>query len=585
MARRKASITSHPVANGHGRDSSWDTDEDEHKAAEAAPLQHVNGDGEKAGYAKQEKMSLNKEVGNLVLLMTLYALQGVPLGLTMGSMPFLLQSTASYTQIGIFTVASYPYSLKLLWSPLVDSVYYAAFGRRKSWIVPMQLLSGGLMLLSADWLEQQLKEANIMAITSLFLVAVMLAATQDIAVDGWALTLLPKEHVGWASTCQTVGMNIGYFASFTVFLALNDPAFCNQYLRDAPMDEGVVSLSSYVRFWGWVYVVVTLMIAVLKVENPAQQHKCRVARAAKQNGCHPAQGAEGGEEEGESFGSVGEAYAALWGVVRLPAVRRLAAMLLTCRVGMLAAEMASPLKLLEKGVTKEALAGLVLIEFPVELLSAVVAGRWSAGSRASRPWVTGYRVRLVAAGALTALVAAFPQGTACTLSSHPRLFLLLGTLGLLTSFTATLMFTALGSFFTRISDPSMGGAYLTLLNTITNMGVMLPKIAVFWLMDVLTQYRCSTAPGGDPLPDLACPDNRAAARGDNECTLAGGTCEVSKDGFYMLSYVCIAVGLLLSLWYQSEFPRLEALPPESWRAQRQPAGSSAPEKRQQKKKQ
>lgn len=49
--------------------------------------------------------------------------------------PFLLQSRASYTAIGIFSVASYPYSFKLLWSPVVDSVYSLAFGRRKSWVV------------------------------------------------------------------------------------------------------------------------------------------------------------------------------------------------------------------------------------------------------------------------------------------------------------------------------------------------------------------------------------------------------------------------------------------------------------------
>jgi len=41
----------------------------------------------------------------------------------MGSIPFLLQSKASYTEIGIFSLASYPYSLKLLWSPIVDAVY------------------------------------------------------------------------------------------------------------------------------------------------------------------------------------------------------------------------------------------------------------------------------------------------------------------------------------------------------------------------------------------------------------------------------------------------------------------------------
>jgi hypothetical protein len=34
----------------------------------------------------------------------------------------------------------------------------------------------------------------------------------------------------YAATCQTVGMNVGYFASFTVFLALNDASFCNKWL-------------------------------------------------------------------------------------------------------------------------------------------------------------------------------------------------------------------------------------------------------------------------------------------------------------------------------------------------------------------
>ncbi len=43
---------------------------------------------------------------------------------------------------------------------------------------------------------------------------------QDIAVDGWALTLLPPSHVAWAATCQTLGTSTGFFTSFTVFLAL-----------------------------------------------------------------------------------------------------------------------------------------------------------------------------------------------------------------------------------------------------------------------------------------------------------------------------------------------------------------------------
>ena len=71
----------------------------------------------------------------------------------------------------------------------------------------------------------------------------------------------------------------------------------------------------------------------------------------------------------------------------------------------------------------------------------------------------------------------FPSG-ASSLTDHPWWFALLAAAGLVTSFTSTLMFTALGSFYTRISDPDMGGSYLTLLNTIANMGEALLCLSV-----------------------------------------------------------------------------------------------------------
>lgn len=81
---------------------------------------------------------------------------------------------------------------------------------------------------------------------------------------------------------------------------------------------------------------------------------------------------------------------------------------------MLPAEQAAPLKLLEKGVSKEALAGLVLLEFPCELASAVLAGRWASSPKPFAPFMLGYKIRLVMAAAVTFVV------------SHSRLERLLG---------------------------------------------------------------------------------------------------------------------------------------------------------------
>lgn len=63
-----------------------------------------------------------------------------------GSVPFILREHLSYSQLGVFALSNYPYSLKLLWSPIVDSTFFPSVGRRKSWIIPMQLVIGSMML-------------------------------------------------------------------------------------------------------------------------------------------------------------------------------------------------------------------------------------------------------------------------------------------------------------------------------------------------------------------------------------------------------------------------------------------------------
>ena len=60
------------------------------------------------------------------------------------------------------------------------------------------------------------------------MVSLALVSTDELLNNnsvGWALTLLSQENLPYASTCQTIGLNTGYFASFTVFLALNSESF------------------------------------------------------------------------------------------------------------------------------------------------------------------------------------------------------------------------------------------------------------------------------------------------------------------------------------------------------------------------
>ena len=119
------------------------------------------------------------------------------MGLAFGSVPFLLKAKLSYGQVGVFSLASYPYSMKLLWSPIVDAIYSRKIGRRKSWIVPIQAMSGCLLLWLGSHIESLIAdvpspaftvdveaEHKVGLITAIFFSLVFLCATQDVAVDG-----------------------------------------------------------------------------------------------------------------------------------------------------------------------------------------------------------------------------------------------------------------------------------------------------------------------------------------------------------------------------------------------------------------
>lgn len=110
--------------------------------------------------AANAKSALKKDYWNIALLMFLYFLQGIPLGLT-GSLPFILSSRkVSYADQGTFSFAFWPFSLKLLWAPIVDAIFIKRLGRRKSWLVPIQYLLGIFMLLFSSHIRDILDTSH-----------------------------------------------------------------------------------------------------------------------------------------------------------------------------------------------------------------------------------------------------------------------------------------------------------------------------------------------------------------------------------------------------------------------------------------
>ena len=62
------------------------------------------------------------------------------------------------------------------------------------------------------------------------------------------------------------------------------------------------------------------------------------------------------------------------------------------------------------------------------------------------------------------------------------------------------MFVTQMAFHARISDPAIGGTYMTLLNTISNLGANWPGTVALWFLDPLTDKSCQ----GGKDPNLDC---------------------------------------------------------------------------------
>ena len=116
------------------------------------------------------------------ILLALYTLQGVPMGLC-SSLPVILKEKGiGFEDLALLSIASIPFSLKLLWAPIVDCKFFPSIGRRKSWLVPVQFLCGLVFLLGSSLVDLWMENSNVFTLSAFFVFLYFLMATQDIAV-------------------------------------------------------------------------------------------------------------------------------------------------------------------------------------------------------------------------------------------------------------------------------------------------------------------------------------------------------------------------------------------------------------------
>jgi len=153
------------------------------------------------------------------MLGALYFVEGMPWGFQSKALPvYLRMSGVSLTLIGLLNLLSLPWMTKILWAPLVDRYGSARFGRRKTWIVPMQGLLA-VLCLGAAAAAQSMHLATLLA---LIFAMNLCAATMDIAIDGMAVDLLRPNELGTGNIAQVVGYKFGALTTGGLLVAANE---------------------------------------------------------------------------------------------------------------------------------------------------------------------------------------------------------------------------------------------------------------------------------------------------------------------------------------------------------------------------
>jgi PAT family beta-lactamase induction signal transducer AmpG len=175
----------------------------------------------------------------LIILVMGFA-SGLPLALT-GSVlqAWMKTENIDISTIGLFSLVALPYSLKFIWSPLMDRYIPPMLGRRRGWILISQI--GLLITIAAlGFCDPKLTPEYV----AFFAVCVaFFSASQDIAIDAYRIEVLEESELGAGASLNIMGYRIAMVVSGSLTLILSDhiPMSSVYLIMSACMLVGVVA--------------------------------------------------------------------------------------------------------------------------------------------------------------------------------------------------------------------------------------------------------------------------------------------------------------------------------------------------------
>ena len=150
----------------------------------------------------------------LFWISVLYFAEGLPFGIAYDVWPvFFRVHGVSLREIGLMSLLSLPWTWKLLWAPLVDR-----WGSRQHWITAALFVLGATTLAI---IPQDASHPSIL-MWGLLLLFTTASATQDIAIDAYAVDVSTPKTVGSINGTRVSAARVALFVGGGGFLMLAD---------------------------------------------------------------------------------------------------------------------------------------------------------------------------------------------------------------------------------------------------------------------------------------------------------------------------------------------------------------------------
>ncbi len=146
--------------------------------------------------------------------------------------------------IGWLTLVGAPYAFKFIWAPILDRYALPVLGRRRGWMLLLQLVLAGLIALmgvQAEKLGVGVPGDAIYVVAAVGLLIAFASATQDIVIDAYRADTLRPEERGVGSTATQVGYRLATWITGALALVLSDViGWRNTYLLMAALMGAMV---------------------------------------------------------------------------------------------------------------------------------------------------------------------------------------------------------------------------------------------------------------------------------------------------------------------------------------------------------